>query len=118
MSQSSSYSSPKSSARNSQFFLNEFSPPFSSCSALPCRAFACRRHFRAATPALRLLAPTFAISWPAGIKSDVDLRPTYVLNWLPAAGTSTIIKVRLRYLYKGEEFGNWTPWQNWTLPGD
>ena len=54
----------------------------------------------------------------AGMKADVDLRPNYVLNWLPAAGASAIIKVRLRYLYKGEEFGNWTPWQSWTLTGD
>jgi hypothetical protein len=47
----------------------------------------------------------------AGIKTDMDLRPNYTLNWLPPTGTSAVIKVRLRYLYKGEEFGNWSPWQ-------
>jgi hypothetical protein len=53
----------------------------------------------------------------AGLKSDIDLRPNYTLNWLPAAGTSAIIKVRLRYIYKGEDFGNWSAWQQWTLTG-
>jgi len=54
---------------------------------------------------------------PAGIKSDVDLRPNYTLNWLPAAGASAIIKVRLRYMYKGEDFGNWSPWMTYTITG-
>lgn len=36
----------------------------------------------------------------------------------PAAGQSAVIKVRLRYLYKGEEFGNWSEWQQWTLTGN
>lgn len=53
----------------------------------------------------------------AGIKSDIDLRPNYTLNWLPAAGQSVIIKVRLRYLFKGEDFGTWSDWQQWTLTG-
>jgi hypothetical protein len=53
----------------------------------------------------------------AGTKSDMDLRPNYTLNWLPPAGTSTIIKIRLRYIYKGEDFGTWSPWQQWTLTG-
>ncbi len=53
----------------------------------------------------------------AGLKPDLDLRPNYTLNWLPAPGTSAIIKVRLHYIYKGEDFGNWSPWQTWTLMG-
>jgi len=53
----------------------------------------------------------------AGTKSDIDLRPNYTLNWLPPIGTSAIIKVRLLYIYKGEDFGSWSPWQSWTLTG-
>lgn len=53
----------------------------------------------------------------AGLLTDTDLRPNYTLNWLPPAGTSAIIKMRMRYIYKGEEFGNWSPWQQWTLTG-
>jgi len=53
----------------------------------------------------------------AGMQTDIDLRPHYTLNWLPAAGQSVVIKVRLRYLYKGEEFGNWSEWHTWTLTG-
>ena len=53
----------------------------------------------------------------AGTKADISLRPNYTLNWLPPAGTSVIIKVRLLYIYKGEDFGNWSPWQSWTLTG-
>jgi len=49
------------------------------------------------------------------IKADFDLSPNYTLNWLPAAGLAAVVKVRLIYLYKGNEFGNWSPWQNWTL---
>ena len=54
----------------------------------------------------------------AGMQNDMDLRPNYTLNWLPAAGQSAVIKVRLRFLYKGEEFGNWSEWQQWTLTGN
>ena len=53
----------------------------------------------------------------AGLQNDIDLRPNYTLNWLPAAGTSAIIKVRLLYILKGEDFGTWSPWQQWTLTG-
>ena len=54
----------------------------------------------------------------AGVmQNDVDLRPNYTLNWLPAAGTSAIIKVRLMYIHKGEDTGNWSDWQQWTLTG-
>ena len=53
----------------------------------------------------------------AGTRADVDLRPNYTLNWLPATGASAIIKVRLRFIYKGEDFGNWSAWQSWTLTG-
>ena len=51
------------------------------------------------------------------VQNDIDLRPNYILNWLPPTGTSAVIKVRLHYIYKGEEFGNWSAWQNWTLTG-
>lgn len=54
---------------------------------------------------------------PAGLLTDMDLRPNYTLNWLPPAGQSAVIKVRLRYLYKGADYGTWSPWQNWTLTG-
>lgn len=53
----------------------------------------------------------------AGPFADIDLRPNYTLNWLPAAGTSAIIKVRLRFIHKGEDFGNWSAWEQWTLTG-
>jgi len=51
----------------------------------------------------------------AGPFADMDLRPNYTLNWLPAAGTAIIVKVRLKYIYKGEEFGQWSEWQSFTL---
>ncbi len=54
----------------------------------------------------------------AGILTDIDLRPNYTLNWLPALGQSVIIKVRLRYIQKGEDFGNWSDWRQWTLTGE
>ena len=53
----------------------------------------------------------------AGIFRDTDLRPNYTLNWLPPAGQAAMIKVRLRYIYKGEDFGNWSEWAGWTLTG-
>jgi hypothetical protein len=53
----------------------------------------------------------------AGMQSDVDLRPNYTLNWLPATGTSAIIKVRLMYILKGVDTGNWSDWKSWTLTG-
>lgn len=53
----------------------------------------------------------------AGTQNDIDLRPNYTLNWLPPAGQSVIIKVRLRYILKGEDFGNWSDWHSWTLTG-
>ena len=53
----------------------------------------------------------------AGMQNDMDLRPNYTLNWLPAAGTSAIIKVRLMYILKGVDTGNWSDWKSWTLTG-
>lgn len=53
----------------------------------------------------------------AGIQNEIDLRPNFTLNWLPPAGTAVTIKVRLRYIYRGEDFGNWSDWQTWTLAG-
>ena len=53
----------------------------------------------------------------AGILTDIDLRPNYTLNWLPPAGQSVVIKVRLLYILKGEDFGNWSEWRQWTLTG-
>lgn len=51
----------------------------------------------------------------AGTKADIDLRPNYTLNWLPPAGTAVNVKVRLRYIYKGEDFGNWSEWKSFML---
>ncbi len=51
------------------------------------------------------------------IQKDIDLRPNYTLNWLPNPGQALVIKVRLRYIYKGEDFGNWSEWKQWTLTG-
>ncbi|MEO6787535.1 MAG: hypothetical protein ABI318_15500 [Chthoniobacteraceae bacterium] len=53
----------------------------------------------------------------AGMRTDMDLRPNYTLDWLPPAGQSAIIRVRARYIYKGEDFGQWSAWQDWTLTG-
>lgn len=54
----------------------------------------------------------------AGPFADIDLRPNYTLNWLPPAGQSIIIRVRLRYILKGEDFGNWSEWRQWRLNGE
>ena len=51
----------------------------------------------------------------AGTKTDMDLRPNYTLDWLPTTGQAVKIRVRLHYLYKGEDFGQWSDWQSWTL---
>jgi hypothetical protein len=53
----------------------------------------------------------------AGIKTDIDLRPNYTLNWLPPIGTSVIIRYRAIYLRSGEEYGNWSDWVSYTLTG-
>lgn len=50
-----------------------------------------------------------------GLKTDIDLRPNYTIDWLPTAGTAVNIRVRLRYIYKGEDFGQWSGWHRWTL---
>jgi hypothetical protein len=52
-----------------------------------------------------------------GMKADIDLRPNYTLQWLPAPGQAAVVKVRLRYIYKGEDFGNWSDWRSFTLGG-
>lgn len=49
------------------------------------------------------------------IQNDTDLRPNYTLNWMPPAGTAVMVKVRLRYIYKGEDFGQWSEWKTFTL---
>jgi hypothetical protein len=53
----------------------------------------------------------------AGPQNDMDTRPNYTLNWLPAAGQSAVIKVRLMYVLKGEDTGTWSEWKQWTLTG-
>ena len=50
-----------------------------------------------------------------GIQNDMDLRPNYTLNWLPAAGQSAIIKVRLMCILKGNDTRSWSDSQQWTL---
>jgi len=58
------------------------------------------------------------VELPGGvIQNDIDLRPNFILNWLPPAGTSAIIRVRLMYILKGNDTGNWSDWQQWTLTG-
>lgn len=54
----------------------------------------------------------------AGMKSDIDLRPSYTLNWLPAAGQSAVVRVRLLYILRGDDFGQWSDWATFTLTGD
>lgn len=53
----------------------------------------------------------------AGTQNDTDLRPNYILNWLPPLGQSAVIKVRLMYIFKGQDTGNWSDWKQWTLTG-
>ena len=53
----------------------------------------------------------------AGMQNDTDLRPNYTLNWLPAPGQTAIVKVRLMYILKGNDTGNWSDWKQWTLTG-
>ncbi len=53
----------------------------------------------------------------AGTLDDIDTRPNYTLNWLPPAGTSTIIQVRLAYLLKDGTTGAWSDWKQFTLTG-
>lgn len=95
-----------------------------------------------ATPATTATIPEFTLRtlangkmevvWPKGgndgvklqfklgggvTQDDIDLRPNYTLNWLPPAGTSAIIQVRLMYILKGNDTGAWSDWQQWTLTG-
>lgn len=51
------------------------------------------------------------------IQNEVGLRPHYTLNWLPPTGTSAIFKVRLMYILRGNDKGNWSDWEQWTLTG-
>lgn len=51
------------------------------------------------------------------MQSDIDLRPNYTLNWLPPAGQTAVIRVRARYIYKGQDLGNWSDWHSHTLTG-
>ena len=53
----------------------------------------------------------------AGTLEDIDTRPNYTLNWLPAAGTSAVIQVRLAFLLKDGTTGAWSDWKQSTLTG-
>ncbi len=53
----------------------------------------------------------------AGTQEDIDTRPNYTLNWLPAAGQSAVIQVRLAYLLKDGTTGAWSDWKSFTLTG-
>lgn len=53
----------------------------------------------------------------AGMRSDFDLSPHYTLNWLPPAGQSAVVLVRLVYLQGDAEFGQWSDWKSFTLAG-
>lgn len=53
----------------------------------------------------------------AGMRSDFDLSPHYTLNWLPPAGQSAVVRVRLIYLRGDMEFGQWSDWKSFTLAG-
>lgn len=53
----------------------------------------------------------------AGTQTDIDLHPNCTLKCRPPAGQGAVIKARLRHIYTGEDFGNWSDWQQWTLTG-
>ncbi len=53
----------------------------------------------------------------AGTQEDIDTRPNYTLNWLPAASVSAIIQVRLAFLLKDGTTGAWSDWKQFTLTG-
>lgn len=53
----------------------------------------------------------------AGMKEDTDNRPNYTLNWLPPAGQSVVIQVRLAFLLKNGTTGTWSDWKPFTLTG-
>ena len=53
----------------------------------------------------------------AGTQDDIDTRPNYTLNWLPAAGQSAVIQVRLAFLLKDGTTGAWSDWKQFTLTG-
>ena len=53
----------------------------------------------------------------AGTREDTDTRPNYTLNWLPAAGQSVVIQVRVAFLLKDGSAGTWSDWRPWTLTG-
>ncbi|MEO6754013.1 MAG: hypothetical protein ABIP85_19715 [Chthoniobacteraceae bacterium] len=53
----------------------------------------------------------------AGMQEDIDTRPNYTLNWLPAASASAIIQVRLAFLLKDGTTGAWSDWKQFTLTG-
>jgi hypothetical protein len=52
----------------------------------------------------------------AGRQNGIDLRPDCTLNCLPP-DTSAIIKVRLMFIFKGNDTGNWSDWPQRTLTG-
>ena len=53
----------------------------------------------------------------AGTQEDIDTRPNYTLNWLPAADASAVIQDRLAFLLKGGTTGTWSDWKRFTLTG-
>jgi hypothetical protein len=53
----------------------------------------------------------------AGTQNDLDLRPNDTLHRLPPVGTCAIIKVRLMHIFKGNDTGNGSDWQQRTLTG-
>ena len=53
----------------------------------------------------------------AGTQEDTDTRPNYTLNWLPPAGQSVVIQVRVAFMLKDGSAGTWSDWKPWTLTG-